>query len=210
VSAALAGGYWALPREELDAASWGDRTADERLREVRALIAAAAVDTAIDVQAPDLPEVADVAGIVEAQLRGAGFDVRIELMPLVRWFFNYRRGEFQATLISHPPSDTPDAALRLHHSGGAGNPFGFRDAAIDAAIERTWGEEDRTARRETVLDVQRSLLEMRPQAHLFARRAYSAVRPYVRDSGLELPASLARYHYLQSLDLPARARGGGR
>ncbi len=206
----LGAGFWSLPATEILAAQGGDRTLDDRRTEARSLLAAAgAANATIKLQVAEVPELLDLARIVRDQLSAIGLTVDIESMPLINWFFSYRRGAFDATLISHPPYESPDSSLRLYHSGGGdgtGNPFGFKDLAIDALIERSWGETDRAARQEAVLRAQRQMIEARPLVHLFTGTAYTAARSYVRESGLELPGSLARYHYAQWLDLPAKGR----
>jgi ABC-type oligopeptide transport system substrate-binding subunit len=99
--------------------------------------------------------------------------------------------------------------MRLYHSGGGnaeGNQFGFNDPALDRLIERAWQEDDREARRETVLEAQRMMLDARPMLHLIASNAYDAAHAYVRDSGVAIPAVLANYHYRQWLALPVEGR----
>jgi peptide/nickel transport system substrate-binding protein len=210
VSGQLAGGDWALSPAELAVAYESALSREERLTSARQLLAAAgASNIALRLQAADAPELMDLAKVIATQLRGAGMDVSIEALPLVRWFANYRSGDFETTLISHPPFETPDGSLRLYHSLGAtgeGNQFGFGDPAIDALIERSWGQADPNARRKTLLEAQRLMLEGRPLIHLFAGSSYTAAHAYVRDSGLALAASLARYHYRQWLDLPVTGR----
>ena len=85
-------------------------------------------------------------------------------------------------------------------------PFSGSVAPIDWLLERSWAEEEREQRRSTVLEVQRLMIEARPMVHLFSGSAYTVVREYVRDSGLDLPGSLARYAYRQWLDLPVDGR----
>lgn len=206
----LGAGFWSLPADEILAAQGGDRIIDERRTEARALLeAAGAASATIKLQVAEVPELLDLAAIIREQLAAAGMTVEIEAMPLIKWFFSYRQGTFDATLISHPPYESPDSAMRLYHSAGGdgmGNQFGFKDLAIDALIERSWGETDRAARQGAVLRAQRQMIEARTMLHLFTGTAYTAARSYVRDSGLELPGSLSRYHYAQWLDLPVKGR----
>jgi peptide/nickel transport system substrate-binding protein len=210
VAPRLGGGDWALSQDELATLYQSSLTREERLQEARTLLdAAGATDMRFAMQVSDDAGLTDLASLVQAQLAEAGMQVSIDRLPLLRWYVNYRRGEFDATLISHPPFATPDGSLRLYHSSGGGgetNPFGFADSAIDALIERAWGEDDRDARRETVLEAQRLMIEARPMIHLIATNGYAAAHSYVGDSGLELPASLSRYHYRQWLGLPVDGR----
>ncbi len=210
VNAHLAGGFWSLPREELLAAQRDDLASDARIAEARRLLDAAGVrDATIELQVAAAPELLDLAALIREQVLRAGVDLTIRSLPLPGWFFNFRGGNFHATLINHTPYETPDAPLRLYHSQGAegtGNVFGFSAPAIDWLVERSWAEEDRTQRQATVLEAQRRMIEARPMLHLFSGSAYTVAREYVRDSGLDLPGSLARYAYRQWLDLPVKGR----
>ena len=210
VNANLANGYWSLPREELAAAQGGSLTSEARVAEARSLLEAANVaDTAVELQVASVPELLDLAALVRDQMLPLGVDFKVMSLPLPAWFFNYRGGNFQATLISHAPYETPDASLRLYHTGGAegiGNPFGFSAPAIDWLVEKSWAEEDREQRQSTLLEAQRLMIDARPMVHLFSGSAYTVAREYVRDSGLDLPGSLARYAYRQWLDLPVDGR----
>jgi ABC-type transport system substrate-binding protein len=212
VALGLGGGFWTLGQDELATLYETQRPAADRRREARELLEAAdARNAVVALQVSDDAALADLASLVQAQLRMAGLEVNIERLPLLRWFVNYRRGEFAATLISHPPYATPDGSMRLYHSAGVGpegNQFGFADAAIDRLIERAWGEEDRDARREIVREAQRLMVDARPMLHLIAANAYDAAHEYVRNSGVDIPGILASYHYQQWLALPVEARPG--
>jgi peptide/nickel transport system substrate-binding protein len=203
----LAAGYWALPREELAAAQGATLSAEARLAEARMLLEGAGVrDAVIELQVADAPELLDLAALVREQVLPLGVNFATVPLPLPGWFFNYRGGNFHATLISHAPHETPDTSLRLYHSGGqegAGNSFAFSDPAIDWLVERSWAEDEREQRQSTVHEVQRLMIEARPMAQLFSGSAYAVARDYVRDSGLDLPGSLGRYWYRQWLDVPA-------
>jgi peptide/nickel transport system substrate-binding protein len=206
----LANGYWALPQEELAAAHGASLTAEARVAETRTLLESAGVgDVAVELQVAATPELLDLAALIRGQLLPLGIEFTIRSLSLPGWFFNYRGGNFHATLISHAPYETPDASLRLYHAGGAegdGNAFGFSAPAIDWLVERSWAEEEREQRQSTVLEAQRLMIEARPMVHLFSGTGYSVAREYVRGSGLDLPGSLARYAYRQWLDLPVDGR----
>jgi peptide/nickel transport system substrate-binding protein len=203
VSARLADGYWSLTLEEIAAAQLADRPADERRAEAQMLISAAgAAGASCVLRTADSPERRDLAEIIAQQLEGIGLTATVEALDQTSWYFAYRRGNFDAILISHPPFETPDASLRLYHSSGGGaetNPFGFGDPGIDRLIERSWREASREERRETILEAQRLMIEARALIHLFAPNEYAAAHGYVGDSGIDLPGSLARYHFRQWL-----------
>lgn len=200
----MAQGFWSLPASEISAASWGGVPLEDRLRAARMLLAAGGADGAtIRLQVAKVPELLDVASVVKEQLQRVGLTVLLETTDLLRWFLQFRTGEFEATLISHIPYETPDGPTRLYHSKGAdgnGNSFGFSDPWIDALIERSWEQTDREERRGTLLQAQQMMLEARPMVHLFTSRSYSAAWSYVQNRKPELRGSLARYNYEQWLD----------
>jgi peptide/nickel transport system substrate-binding protein len=206
VNGHLANGYWSLTRDEIVRARGGDLASEERTSQARALLDAAGVGGAtIEMQVAETPELLDLAALVRQQLLPFRIDVTVVSLPLAAWFFNLRAGNFHATLINHSPYETPDASLRLYHSQGqegTGNPFAFMSPAIDWLVEKSWAEDDRAQRQSTVRDAQRLMIEARPMVHLFSGTSYAVTQSYVRDSGLDLPGSLARYHYRQWLDRP--------
>jgi ABC-type transport system substrate-binding protein len=141
-------------------------------------------------------------------MRG-GVRVEVDVLPELQWFVNFRGGQFDATLISQLPYESPDSPTRFYYSkgiAGAGNMFGFADAAIDALVERSWGEAERETRRETLLEAQRLMLSARPMLQLFTSTGYTSAWGYVRDRDRTRLGSMAQYYYLQSLapDAPGR------
>ncbi len=206
----MADGYWSLPRSEIVAAFEGAMPIEERRAEARKLLdAAGAADATISLQVADVPQLRDVASFIADQLGRIGLTVVLQPLDLFAWFVAFRRGDFEATLISHQPYETPDVPTRLYESGGvdgSGNVFGFADPEIDALIERSWTETDRETRLETLLSAQRLMIEARPMVHLFTGTGYSSAWPYVRDRKPELVGSLAQYNYEQWLALPAEER----
>lgn len=202
----LADGYWSLSQEDVLAASDGATPVEERRAAAGALLAAADADrTSFKLQVAALPQLIDVATVVRQQLITLGISIDLQELDLVVWYTNFHRGEFDATLISHVPYESPDVPARLYHSAGpdgAGSPFGFGDAAIDALVERSWGEQDRGVRRATLLEAQRLMLGARPMLQLFTSSGYTSAWSYVRDRRAGLPGSLAQYNYEQWLSDP--------
>jgi peptide/nickel transport system substrate-binding protein len=198
----LADGFWSLDAATVRAASGAMQTRNARLAEARALLTAAAQPQAFALRVADVPELLDLASVVRGMLADVGMFVLIDRMDKLNWFTAYHRGDFDVILISQPPFESPDIPTRLYHSGGPDgttSPFGFADPAIDALVERSWGEADRHQRRATLLDAQRLMLEARPVLPLFTSRGYTARSPRVRDAHPELPGSLAQYNYAQWL-----------
>lgn len=200
----LAGGYWALPRRDLEQASGVSLTVEGRRTRARQLLGlAGASEAALTLQVADVPELRDLAGIVASHLRAVGLSVTVEALQELVWYTNFHRGKFQASLASFPPYESPDIPLRLLHSRGPHtgvNPFGYADAETDALVEETWRETDRDRRRDAALAVQRRAIEARPAIYLVTGAGYSTAWSYVRDRAAELPGSLPQYHYRQWLD----------
>ena len=126
----------------------------------------------------------------------------LQELDLIQWFTNFRRGQFEATVISHLPYETTDIPTRFYHSGGPdgnGSPFGFSDGAIDQLVERSWGETDSASRQKTLLDAQKLMISARPMIQLFTSTGYSTAWKNVRNRHAELVGSAAQYNYEQWL-----------
>ncbi len=203
----LANGYWSLPREEVVAAQRGGDAIAARRADARAMLdAASAADARIRLQVAKMPQLLDVADVVASQLRQIGLTIDLETLDQLAWYVNFRRGDFDATIIGQLPYESPDQPTRMYHSGGidgAGSMFGFADAAIDALVERSWGEMDRDGRRQTLLEAQRLMIAARPMIQLFTSTAYSTARSYVRNRRPGIAGSMAQYNYEQWLDQPS-------
>lgn len=199
----LAGGRWSLPRAEVLAAHSGTVAIEERRRDARALLqAAGATGAAFKLQVASIPQLIDVATVIRQQLLTLGLDIVLQELDLIQWFTNFRRGQFEATVISHLPYETTDIPTRFYHSGGPdgnGSPFGFSDGAIDQLVERSWGETDSASRQKTLLDAQRLMISARPMIQLFTSTGYSTAWKSVRNRHAELVGSAAQYNYEQWL-----------
>ena len=199
----LADGYWSLPRADVLAAHSGTTAIDERRAGARALLeAAGATGAAFKLQVANIPQLIDVATVIRQQLLTLGFDIVLQELDLIQWFTNFRRGQFEATVISHLPYETPDIPTRFYHSSGPdgnGSPFAFNDGTIDRLIERSWTETDRADRQKTLLEAQRLMLYARPMIQLFTSTGYSTAWKSVRNRHPELIGSAAQYNYEQWL-----------
>ncbi|MCH7655681.1 MAG: ABC transporter substrate-binding protein [Chloroflexi bacterium] len=96
-----------------------------------------------------------------ADLRGAGFDVRVEPVSRNAYLTRvWRERDFDAFVGPLPPTDTTSAfLLSLLHSEGSSNVTGAADAALDDLIERQAAETDVRARGELVRAAQEAALE---------------------------------------------------
>lgn len=210
VNPRLAGGYWSPPRSEIAASRSATTPPDERIMEAKRLLAAAsAPDIAFPLQVRDAPDLVDVAALVRNQLMRGGIRIEVQAVPALEWFVNFRGGQFDATLISHLPYESPDYPTRFFYSkgiDGESNMFGFADAAIDTLVERSWAESGET-RRDTLLEAQRLMLDARPMLQLFTGTGYSSAWTYVRNRDRTRLGSMAQYQYQEWLaaDAPARS-----
>ncbi len=199
----LADGYWSLPQADVLAAHSGAVPVEERRAGARALLLAAGAEHAsFKLQVANIPQLIDVATVVRQQLLTLGIEIVLEELDLLTWFTNVRRGQFEATLISHLPYETPDIPARFYHSRGpegTGSPFGYADGTLDALIERSWSESERAVRQRTLLEAQRMMLYARPMIQLFTSTGYSTAWKYVRNRHGELVGSAAQYNYEQWL-----------
>jgi peptide/nickel transport system substrate-binding protein len=202
----LAGGFWSLPEAEVLEAHSGAAAIEERRQDARALLqAAGAAGASFTLEVANIPQMIDVATVVRQQLLTLGLDVVMRELDLLHWFTNFRRGQFDATVIGHLPYESPDTPTRFYHSAGPDgttNMFGFADGAIDPLVERSWGETDRAARQKTLLDAQRLMLKARPMIQLFTSTGYSTAWKRVRNRHPELIGSAAQYNYEQWLASP--------
>ncbi|MEX0750337.1 MAG: ABC transporter substrate-binding protein [Dehalococcoidia bacterium] len=202
VNPRLSDGFWSLPRSEIAASRNATMSADERIADAMRLLAAAdAADATFALQVRDLPDLVDVGALVRNQLMRGGVRAEVQVLPELQWFLNFRGGQFDATLISHLPYESPDYPTRFFYSkgiDGKANMFGFGDAAIDTRIERSWGQTGE-ARRETLLDAQRLMLDARPMLQLFTGTGYTSAWNYVRNRGRAHLGSMAQYQYEQWL-----------
>jgi peptide/nickel transport system substrate-binding protein len=202
----LAGGFWSLPEAEVLEAHSGAAAIEERRQDARALLqAAGAAGASFTLEVANIPQMIDVATVVRQQLLTLGLDVVMRELDLLHWFTNFRRGQFDATVIGHLPYESPDTPTRFYHSAGPDgttNMFGFADGEIDPLVERSWGETDRAARQKTLLDAQRLMLKARPMIQLFTSTGYSTAWKRVRNRHPELIGSAAQYNYEQWLASP--------
>jgi peptide/nickel transport system substrate-binding protein len=202
----LAGGFWSLPETEVLEAHSGAVALEERRQDARALLQAAGASSAsFTLEVANIPQMIDVATVVRQQLLTLGLDVVMRELDLLQWFTNFRRGQFDATVIGHLPYESPDTPTRFYHSAGPDgttNMFGFSDGAIDQLVERSWGETDRMARQKTLLDAQRLMLKARSMIQLFTSTGYSTAWKRIRNRHPELIGSAAQYNYEQWLASP--------
>ena len=96
-----------------------------------------------------------------AQMRGAGFEVTVEVVSRSAYFRRvWEERDFEAFVGPLPPTSTTGSfLLALAHSDGAQNVFGYRDDALDALIEAQAAEQDTDRRGALVREAQQRILE---------------------------------------------------
>jgi peptide/nickel transport system substrate-binding protein len=203
VNANLADGFWSLP-EDAVRAQWGAGAIEERRTNAMLLLdASGTAGATFELQVANVAPLVETARAVRDQLATIGLTVKVQPLDLLPWFTNSRRGAFEATLINQLPYESPDIPTRCYHSAGpdaTGSPFAFADSAIDALVERAWGENDRERRRTTLLDAQQLMVQARPLVTLFAASGSLAARTYVQNWRPTLPGTLSQYNYEQWIE----------
>jgi peptide/nickel transport system substrate-binding protein len=79
-----------------------------------------------------------VALLAQRQLRAVGIEMRLEVLPPDAFIARVNRGEFDTAFINPIGGPYPTFFHRFWHSPGPNprwNPFGYRDAAADAALD---------------------------------------------------------------------------
>jgi peptide/nickel transport system substrate-binding protein len=85
---------------------------------------------------PNIPEFRQMAEVMQAMVRDAGFDLRIETRELATAAQMMNTGDFQAFLIGWSGRVDPDGNIfAFSHCRGANNDSKFCDPRVDAALE---------------------------------------------------------------------------
>lgn len=85
---------------------------------------------------PNIPELRQMAEVMQAMVREAGFDLRIETRELATAAQMMNAGDFQAFLIGWSGRVDPDGNIfAFNHCRGANNDSKFCDPRVDAALE---------------------------------------------------------------------------
>lgn len=129
------------------------------------LEAAGQADLAFTMLAPDTPEARGLLSELQRQLADAGLRMRPSLVPAREWESALRSGDFEAAVFESPDMRTPDAALRLHTSGGPSgtfSPWGYSNPVFDSAVRHTLSALAPIQRAERSRAAQRTLLDSVP------------------------------------------------
>ena len=190
-----------MPASDVLAAHSGTVPIEERRASARALLeAAGAVGATFRLQVPKIPQLIDVATVVRQQLLAVGLETVLEELDLVVWFTNFRRGQFDATLISHLPYESPDIPTRFYHSagpGGTGSMFAFADGTHRRADRALVGRDrPRGPPEDAARGAEAHALRAADDPAIHGHRLLDGV-DLVRNRHPELIGSAAQYNYEQ-------------
>jgi ABC-type transport system substrate-binding protein len=129
---------------------------------------------------------AQLAQVLQAQLKRGGVNIKLVPEDLVKWFSqSLGTGNFHMTCFLHLPYEDPDLPLRFY-LGGEGdrkNFMGYQDAEVDAAILAAARELDEQPRIQKVKDAQKVIMKKyAPMFNIFSEIGYGARRSYVKGS----------------------------
>lgn len=104
------------------------------------------------------------APIMQDQLGKAFPDIKVtirEAKDSAEFATTLGKGTYQTVLYISYPAPSPGLEANLHfHSGGSRNYTGFKDADVDALIDKSFSQLDATARSQSVGQLQQKLLDL--------------------------------------------------
>lgn len=129
---------------------------------------------------------AQLAQVLQAQLKRGGVKVKLVPEDLVKWFSqSLGGGNFHMTAFLHLPYEDPDLPLRFYLSGEGDrkNFMDYKDAEVDAAVLAAAGELDEQARIQKVKDAQKVIMKKSaPMLNIFSEIGYGGRYSYVKGS----------------------------
>jgi peptide/nickel transport system substrate-binding protein len=137
----------------------------------KALIRQSGVPTPVTVRmnVPNTPDRAQAAEVIQAMVREAGFDVKINLIEFAASLQAATRGEYEAYLIGWSGRADPDGNMFAFLTTGAGQNDGrYSNPLVDKALRDARETVDLEARREFYETALRQLREDMPVIYLFS------------------------------------------
>lgn len=130
------------------------------------------------------PVDANLAQVLQNQLRRGGLKVKLVPEDLVKWFSqSLGQSNFQMTCFQHLPYEDPDLPLRFYLSGEGDrkNFMQYQDAKVDQAVLAAATELDETARIEKVKTAQKVIMnQWAPMLNIYSEIGYGARYSYVK------------------------------
>ncbi|MCS6891175.1 MAG: ABC transporter substrate-binding protein [Rhodovarius sp.] len=140
----------------------------------RALLREAGVRTPLQVEltVPNNPDLRQVGEVIQAMVREAGFDLRINAMEFASALQAATRGEFEAFLVGWSGRVDPDGNVYTFlHSRATGNDGRYSHPEVDRLLDAARAELDPEKRRELYLQiVQQAVLRDRARIFLWHRK----------------------------------------
>jgi peptide/nickel transport system substrate-binding protein len=165
------------------------------LERARALLREAGVRTPVQVEltVANNPDLRQVGEVIQAMVREAGFDLRINAMEFASSLQAATRGEFESYLIAWSGRVDPDGNIYTFlHSRGTGNDGRYNNADVDRMLDAARLETDPAKRRELYLQVMQQAVT-RDRARIFLWHRKNIVAHTARLSGfVAVPDGLIR------------------
>jgi peptide/nickel transport system substrate-binding protein len=146
------------------------------LERARALLREAGVpNLSFQLLIPNDTERVQVAQILQAMLREAGIDMRIQMAEFATSLVQARRGDFDAYIIGWSGRPDPDGNIHsFFHCQGPQNDPQLCDPEIDAALQRARETTDVPERQRLYTAIQRRMAESRARLVLYNRKWFFA------------------------------------
>jgi len=144
------------------------------LERARALLREAGVRTplAVEMTVPNSPDLRQAAEVMQAMLREAGFELRINTMEFASSLQAATRGEFETYLLGWSGRVDPDGnTWAFIHSRGAQNDGRYANPEVDRLLDAARLEQDPARRRELYAQIYAiSLRQDRSRIYLWHRK----------------------------------------
>jgi len=177
---------WALPEDEFRSMPGYLRDKEEDIKEAKSLLAAAGLADGFDttISTTESFSFGKVAQVIQVQLQKVGIKANIEVLDFGALVKRITDEDYRMLVISSPTGgpDPDQQMYAFYHTGGSVNHSGYGDPETDRLLDVQRSETDSERRKETVLELQRRLIE-HPGGHLWltCRGALGAAYPYVKN-----------------------------
>ncbi|MCC7362817.1 MAG: ABC transporter substrate-binding protein [Dehalococcoidia bacterium] len=151
--------YWALPQSELATYIGPD------VKKAKELLSAAGYPDGFEFDIETSGGVQlyiDHAEVLVPELKKLGITANLKLSDLSTYLSaKLFKGDFNATIFTHNPYESPKIPLAMYHNNGLGGGswWHYKNDTITAAIDKQSMELDVAKRKEQMLEIQRQLLK---------------------------------------------------
>ncbi len=177
---------WALPEDEFRSLPGYLRNKEEDIEEAKRLLEAAGLPDGFSttIWSTETFDFAKVAQVIQVQLEKIGIKANIETQDFGALVKRITDMDYETLIISSPTggADPDQQMYAFYHTTGAYNNTGYSDEETDRLLELQRSETDVGRRKETVLELQRRLIE-HPGGHIWltSRGGLTATYPYVKN-----------------------------